>query len=290
MFIRFELGCGRGGRNYGSKFSFKVNFQFEGDDSQYFLEFSEAGLPVLGNINTFTYNANDQLIENTFLGGFGLVMPRSYEYQGDVLIGLDLRSQGATDGLFIRQGDILYEEGNTIIHALYQEDEIYVGIVYSFATESYNHITSFGYFDGEDSNNLYKWYDYEYDDNNNLVWMNEYDIDETTGEQTLSDTYDIEYDTKLNPFYKFQEHHPIVFNLLSFDFDSQPSLTFLEPHLRRNAKHNVLLVERTSFFNGNTSTYNFTFEYEYNEDDYPTMRNRFHNNGSLLNSLNFEYY
>ena len=259
----------------------KVNFQFT-DDTQYFIDFSETGLPVSGNVNTYSYDSEIRLIENTFLGGFGSIMPRSYIYDEDMLVGLNTPSMGITDVVTIQEGDILYDEGNKVIHSFNDG-----GLSYTFIDDSYNLILSLGRYEGENSNNFHQRYDYVYDSEMNLVSVNEYDIDQTTGDEYHKYTYDILYDIKLNPFYKFQEHHPIVFNLLGFDFDSS-TLEFIEPHLRRNAKHNVVSILRTRLNDG--SEYNYSFDYEYNEDDYPIMRNRYHGDGSLLNTLHFEYY
>jgi len=260
----------------------KVNFQFEGDDGQNFIEFSETGLPVSGSVNTFSYDSENRLIENTFLGGFGSIMPRSYIYEENILVGLNTPSIGSSDGVSIQQGDILYEDGNRVIHSFNDG-----GLSYNFTDDTFNHILSLGRYEGDNSSNLFKRYDYVYDSEINLVLVNEYDMDETTGEEIHRYTYDIEYDTKMNPYYKFQEHHPIVFNLLGFDFDSS-TLNFIEPHLRRNAKHNVISILRTRLNDG--SEYIYSFDYDYNEDDYPTLRYRYHGNGNLLNTLHFEYY
>jgi len=259
----------------------KINFQFIGD-TQNFIEFSEAGLPVSGNVNTFSYDLENRLIENTFMVFIDAIMPRTYIYEEDLLVGLNTPSMGSSDGVSIQEGDILYEDGNRVIHSFNDG-----GLSYTFTDNTYNHILSLGRYEGENSSNFFKRFDYVYDANMKLVLVNEYDMDEASEEEIHKYTYDIEYDTKMNPYYKFQEHHPIVFNLLKFDFDSS-TLEFIEPHLRRNANHNVTSILRTRLSDG--SVYSYTFDYEYNEDDYPTLRNRYLGNGNLFNILHFEYY
>ncbi len=258
---------------------------FFGAPADWYMEFAEDGRPTSTEDYSFSYDANNQLIENiniNFSGGTDYSETRRYEYENGQLNRFDFTSFLSSDGIGWIFGDIAID-GRVVEHQIFDGSRVYR---YTFLDEDYRYLEMIERFNFNSSDEPIERYEYEYDDQMRMIACKEYGIHAVSNELVFRATYNITYDDKNNPLHlAFKDHDPLVFGLITFRRD-RSTLYFLESHLRRNMANNVTSIER-EYLSGNT--YSWDYEYTYTSDDLPLTRRRVLD-GTITDEVIYDYY
>lgn len=236
------------------------NFQYYNDHGQPYLVNENLSNGSIRDLRKYFYN-DDNKIDSIWRNDGIHRSYWKYTYANNLLthVWSNLEDSGVFDY------EIIYDN-NSII--MYRESYSFGEVTISrtnlvFTDNTYNTLTrveNFYNYEVDDTIPTNK-IDYEYDTNGNIILINSSRINSQTGGLTLNSTTEYTYDTKHNPFSNFSNT-----NFLVGSFYFEP--TSYNPNYR--AKNNVL-SEVTTYFSANTNDAmrTKTYEYEYNDSDFP---------------------
>ncbi|MDC7995639.1 hypothetical protein [Altibacter sp. HG106] len=209
--------------------------------------------------------------EGNFIGPFG-----NYELQYDDngnLIRAEIDSE--------RYVEYAYQD-NFVTERSYNYGEEYIWYyVYEFSDTSYSQLLSVKLFDQSQGDVLlsHQWFKHS---NGNVV---EVHSERTIGEEpdlVQEYSYFIAYDDQINPWKLGKPSSPIVANSMYLIYDA-----WVEYSLAYYSSNNIKEIQAIDYLN-DTST-QFTFEYTYNDEMYPTNATHFIA-GNPWRTILFEYY
>ncbi|MBV1922693.1 MAG: hypothetical protein KUG68_01550 [Flavobacteriaceae bacterium] len=251
-------------------------------------EFAEDGRPISASNRSFSYDNNNQLIEEVKENDW-FTLPTNYSYNNDVLVSYDYSVIASSDGVSQVHVEVAYND-NIVTLTAFHENEFSGSLTYTFMSPDYKYLIKKETNLVSEPSTPDKIYEYEYDIDFNLISVDESEINPNTGTIELIYNYIFEYDDKKNPFELFSNHNAIVFGFFRFSFDNElfSFETAINPIVRRSGNHNITKVSRVDVNGGNTSVWDY--DYVYNSSDFPTKKKRTNDDGLVIFEIDFSYY